>query len=500
MVRIKRIIFYLTINDIIYYNIIIMVNNMKINKVIIWLLFLFMFFFIGCDKPVEEDKDKEDNSDIEEIDPKDEPHEHIASDWIYPEGSECGDEVDAKIVCTICGEVLETEHTFRDHDLVKEIIPPTCEENGKEIEYCKNCTYRFEKKIYKTGHEKSGYIIIKEATDTLPGIKQVKCLKCDKVLEEFKYVKNGYLDHGALQVIGQDLCDKDGNKFQLYGLSYHGLQWFGRYVNHDTICALQQNFGINVIRLACYTTESGYVDGGALVKSNYKDYIDKAIKCAEEIGLYVVIDWHMVGAVDVKDKNPLSYIDDAIEFFTYVSNKYKDYNNVIYEIMNEPCGETTWDDCKEYANVIIPIIRENTNALILVGNPHWSSDLVSVKESPLTGYNNIMYTYHFYANDIKTPNAVINAYRDGLPIFISEFGFMDASGDGDMNYETGINWLNTLDELNISYIAWNISNSKGSASILKQGNGTMTEFIDENLKEWGIYLRNYYRTKSGIDN
>lgn len=474
---------------------------MNNKKIIILILILFLFILISCNKNnPSEDNQSPDIKEDEKDEKEEKPHEHIISDWIYPDDSECGDEVDAKRICTICGEVLETEHTFRDHELVKEIIEPTCEENGKEIEYCKNCTYHFERKLYKTGHEKSDYIIVKEATKTSAGIKQIKCLKCGKVLEEFKYVKNGYLDHGALHVSGRDLYDKDNQKFQLYGLSYHGLQWFGKYVNHDTICALQQNFGINVIRLACYTTENGYVDGGALVKSNYKDYIDKAIKCANEIGLYVVIDWHMVGAVDVKDKNPLSYIEDAKEFFTYVSTKYKDYNNVIYEIMNEPCGETTWDDCKEYANTIIPIIRENTNAVILVGNPHWSSDLVSVEASPLTGYNNIMYTYHFYANDIKIPDAVVNAYNAGLPVFISEFGFMDATGDGAMNYTTGENWLATLDNLNISYIAWNISNSKGSASILKQGNGTMTDFTDNNLKEWGIYLRNYYRLKSGIDN
>lgn len=468
-----------------------MVNNMKFKFIIIFIFFISIFFLFGCEKKEDENK----NSDEEE-----KVHEHVASDWIYPEDAECGDEVDAKKVCIICGEVLETEHTFIDHELVQEIIEPKCEENGKEITYCKNCNYRIEKNLYKTGHVRSDYIIVTEATDTTPGVKQVKCLKCGKVLEEFKYVKNGYLDHGALHVSGRDLYDENNQKYQLYGLSYHGLQWFGKYVNHDTICALQENFGINVIRLACYTTEDGYVDGGASVKGAYKDYIDKAIKTASEIGLYVVIDWHMVGAVDIKDKNPLSYIEEAKEFFTYVSSKYKDYDNVIYEIMNEPCGETTWDDCKEYANEIIPIIRENTNAVILVGNPHWSSDLVSVKNSPLTGYSNIMYTYHFYANDIKVPTAVVNAYNAGLPVFISEFGFMDATGDGAMNYETGENWLSTLDELNISYIAWNISNSKGSASILKQGNSTMTDFTDDNLKEWGIYLRNYYRLKSGLDN
>ena len=63
----------------------------------------------------------------------------------------------------------------------------------------------------------------------------------------------------------------------------------------------------------------------------------------------------------------------------------------------------------------------------------------------------------------------------------------------------GENWAKVLDERNISYVAWNISNSKGSASIFKQGSTDMTDMSDENLKEWGIYLKNWYRSKSGLD-
>ena len=51
---------------------------------------------------------------------------------------------------------------------------------------------------------------------------------------------------------------------QLYGLSTHGLQWFGHYANFDTIASIQENFGINVIRFAFYTDENGYCDGGTL--------------------------------------------------------------------------------------------------------------------------------------------------------------------------------------------------------------------------------------------
>ena len=111
-----------------------------------------------------------------------------------------------------------------------------------------------------------------------------------------------------------------------------------------------------------------------------------------------------------------------------------------------------------------------------------------------------MYTYHFYAGDISSTSEVEYAYSQGLPIFISEYGFMDADGDGNMSYASGENWIKVLDERNISYIAWNISNSKGSASIIKHNNSTMTDFCDDNLKEWGIYLKNFYRIKAGLDN
>ena len=38
-----------------------------------------------------------------------------------------------------------------------------------------------------------------------------------------------------------------GEKFQLFGVSTHGLQWFGRYANFDTIASIQENFGNNII-------------------------------------------------------------------------------------------------------------------------------------------------------------------------------------------------------------------------------------------------------------
>lgn len=49
---------------------------------------------------------------------------------------------------------------------------------------------------------------------------------------------------------------------------------------------------------------------------------------------------------------------------------------MLYEICNEPNGNVTWNDnVKPYAETVIPVIRANTNAIILVGSPTWSQDL-----------------------------------------------------------------------------------------------------------------------------
>ena len=312
------------------------------------------------------------------------------------------------------------------------------------------------------------------------------------------YLANDYFKHGKISVSGADLVDQNGEKFQLIGLSTHGLQWFSRYVNRGTIAAIKNEFGINVIRLAMYTSEDGYCTSEANKERLYNTVV-QGVKYATEVGLYVIIDWHMVGAEDPKDKNPLYYKDEAIDFFSRISKEFKDYDNVLYEIMNEPNGNAVkWSHCKEYANLVIPKIRENTDAIILVGNPNWTANLNAVMADPLEGYENIMYTYHFYADSHRSTYQVENAYNKGFPVFISEHGGMESSGDGAINYESIQAWYKVLDKYNISYVAWNISNSKGSASIIKHGDDTLTDFSDEHLKEWGQWYKKWTRSKAGL--
>ena len=460
------------------------------------LLILFLsIVLLGCSTPDGPDPDPDPN-------PDDDYHEcfDFPSDWIDVEEFTCGESGRQEIQCTKCGEMLDFRTITKKHEYTEEVIKEvTCTENGLTKRTCANCGKTQEITDYAKGHVRGKVVVTKSQTATTVGKRDVMCSKCNQSMQTLNYVNNGYNFNGKLSVKGADLVNKSGRKYQLFGLSTHGLQWFGRYANFDTIASIQETFGINVIRFAFYTDEDGYCDGSESRKKQMLEDLKRGVEAATQLGLYVIIDWHMVGAENDADKNPLTYLEQSKEFFSYISEYYKRQNNILYEIMNEPNGSTSWADCKKYANEVIPCIRKNTDAVILVGNPQWTADLNSVMQDPLVGYENIMYTYHFYAADHRSTSQVEQAYKKGFPVFISEFGFMESSGDGDISKQFGENWAKVLDERNISYVAWNISNSKGSASIFKQGSADMTDMSDENLKEWGIYLKNWYRSKSGLD-
>lgn len=270
---------------------------------------------------------------------------------------------------------------------------------------------------------------------------------------------------GRLKVTGSKLTDAAGNVVQLRGISTHGIAWFPDYINAECFKELHNNFGINVIRLAMYTAEyNGYCTGGD--KNYLKNLIDKGVRYATDNGMYVIIDWHILS-----DGNPNTYIGEAKQFFNEMASKYAANNNVIYEICNEPNGGTSWQDIKNYANEIIPVIRQyDKDAVILVGTPNWSQYVDQALADSITGYENIMYTFHFYAathRDDMRQN-VQNVVNAGLPVFVSEFGICDASGNGGIDEEQSGKWIKMLNDNQISYVIWNLSNKNETSSLSLQ--------------------------------
>ena len=299
-----------------------------------------------------------------------------------------------------------------------------------------------------------------------------------------------YGQHGALHVENGKLTDENGNTVQLYGMSTHGIAWFPQYINYDSFRTLRDDWNTNCIRLAMYTAEyGGYCAGGD--KEQLKQLVRDGVSYATELGMYVIVDWHILS-----DCDPNQNKDEAIAFFREMSEAFADNDNVLYEICNEPNSGTSWDSIKSYAEEVIPVIREQKpDAVILVGTPTWSQEIDKAAASPLT-FDNVMYTLHFYAGTHKDDlrNRLETCAQNNLPVFVSEFGMCDASGNGANDFDSTTKWLDLLNKYQISFCCWNLANKDESSSVFKAASTALSDWTDEDFNESGRWIREYFRS------
>ena len=295
-----------------------------------------------------------------------------------------------------------------------------------------------------------------------------------------------------LQVKGTQLVNSSGKKVQLRGISTHGLSWYPEYVNQSAFTFMKKNWKVNAVRLAMYTAEyNGYCTGDASNRRKLEACIDNGVKYATNAGMYVIIDWHILS-----DCDPNQNKDEAIAFFREMSEAFADNDNVLYEICNEPNSGTSWDSIKSYAEEVIPVIREQKpDAVILVGTPTWSQEIDKAAASPLT-FDNVMYTLHFYAGTHKDDlrNRLETCAQNNLPVFISEFGMCDASGNGANDFYSTTKWLDLLNKYQISFCCWNLANKDESSSVFKAASTTLSDWTDEDFNESGRWIREYFRS------
>lgn len=304
--------------------------------------------------------------------------------------------------------------------------------------------------------------------------------------------------NGQLKVSGANIVNQSGKVFQIRGMSTHGIMWedFSDILSTSSLKVLRDDWGVNTIRIAMYTEEWGGYTTGSTYAQQAKAKVNAGVKAATDLGMYVIIDWHIL-----KDGNPQTHQTEAIAFFKEMANKYKNYNNVIYEICNEPNGGATWSaNIKPYATKVINAIRlYDSDAIIICGTGTWSQDIHDVVNSRLSDKNTV-YALHFYANTHTDwlRNRFTDCYNKGLPILVSEFGTCDASGNGGYNsYQTG-KWFSLLDSKNVGYINWSACGKAETASAFKSGtNLKAISSGTSQLTESGKLVRSHYRKRAG---
>jgi endoglucanase len=180
-----------------------------------------------------------------------------------------------------------------------------------------------------------------------------------------------------------------------------------------------------------------------------------------------------------------------------MAKKYAGVPNVVYEIWNEP-AKTDWKTIKDYAMQVIPIIRKyDKDNVIVVGSPNWDQDVDIAAADPITGFSNIAYSFHFYASDNYHQEALRaradKAIKLGLPLIVTEWGVGEANGDGEFNMQKTQTWLKWMEDNQLSWANWNITDKHETTAILQKDAPIYGGWTDTNLTPAGAYIRNVLR-------
>lgn len=292
--------------------------------------------------------------------------------------------------------------------------------------------------------------------------------------------------HGSLHVKGNSIVDAHETATQLRGMSFFWSQWMGQYFTGETVKWLKEDWNCNVVRAVMGIEMGGYLDHPEREKEKIIAVVDEAIRQ----GIYVIIDWH--------DHRAQLHVKEAKAFFAEMAQRYGDKPNVIYELYNEPLNVSWPKVIKPYHEAVIDTIRQyDDDNLILCGTPNWSQDVDAAAQDPIKG-TNIAYTLHFYANTHKQSlrNKATKALKNGIALFVTEYGTTEASGNGLVNKQETRTWWKFMDDHKISWCNWSIADKNESSSALKIGMQVNGPLSADQLTESGNFVRDELRLKN----
>lgn len=297
-------------------------------------------------------------------------------------------------------------------------------------------------------------------------------------------------EYGRLTVTGNKVTSQDGSPISLAGNSifWSNFSEGAKFYNAETVNHLAgQDWDTDIVRAAMGVEDfAGFISNPEQEKAKVIAVVDAAIAA----GVYVIIDWHSHNAED--------YEQQAIQFFSEMSARYANSPNVIYEVYNEPI-EQSWPEIKNYAENVIDAIRANDpDNLIIVGTPFFSQRVVDASLSPING-SNIAYTLHFYAGTHRQSlrNDATTAMNNGIALFVTEWGAVNANGDGTADIAETNLWMDFLRNNDISHANWSVSDKAEGASVVASGTG-VSGLTSNNLTATGFFIQDIIKNWNDI--
>ena len=298
--------------------------------------------------------------------------------------------------------------------------------------------------------------------------------------------------YGTLTVKNGKLCGKNGDAAVLRGMSLFWSQWTPQFYNEKAVRWLADDWNITVLRAAMAIEHDGYLQNPDREKAKVFAVIDACIAA----NIYVIVDWH--------DHNAVDHETQAVAFFKEVAEKYGKHPHLIYETYNEPLNTHSWERIKKYHEAVVKEIRRiDPDNLILLGSSHWAQAVDEASKSPLEGFDNFAYTFHFYASDPHHQEQLRaradTALKNGLCLFVSEWGVSESSGDGAFDVEKTDRWLQWLEENKLSWCVWSIDDKQKTSAALRPDAPPEGNWQESNLTPGGKYIRDRIRSLNVVN-
>jgi aryl-phospho-beta-D-glucosidase BglC (GH1 family) len=261
------------------------------------------------------------------------------------------------------------------------------------------------------------------------------------------------------------------------------------------------NWGANTIRIPIHP-----ISWRGMGADWYFARLDEAVQWANELNLYLIIDWHSIGNLQAGHFQHPMYDTTQLEtqrFWRVIALRYKEVPTVaIYEIFNEPThdfigtgayslGKSDWESWRDILEENIDLIRTyNPRAIPLVTGFNWGYDLTPVATMPIRR-ESVAYAAHPYPQKAKPENPNKENFfaawekswgfvADRYPMINTELGWVREDGFGahvpvinnDGTY--GPNIVEYMNKKNVSYTVWNFD-PEWSPVMISDWNFTPTE-------------------------
>jgi endoglucanase len=272
-------------------------------------------------------------------------------------------------------------------------------------------------------------------------------------------------DLSLISIKGNDFVNPEGKKVIFRGLAVSDPDKLERqgYWNKKHFEEIKK-MGANIVRIPVHP-----IAWRERTPKVYLKLLDDAVNWCTELKLYVIIDWHSIGNLEMELFQAPYYKTtkkETYEFWKTIADHFKGNNTVaFYEIFNEPThffgrlGSMTWDEWKKINEDIISLIRAyDAETIPLVAGFDWAYDLGPVRYDPVNA-KRIGYTAHPYPFKRKKPweskwDENFGFAKGQYPVMVTEFGFDSEEIEKGKNRGYGEIIIGYLEDRDISWVCW----------------------------------------------